>query len=58
MADDEKGKPLQEVSGCQKCSKGTMKFLTYLPRAIDHPGYRIFDCSACGFIEWIAEKVG
>jgi hypothetical protein len=31
--------------------------LTYLPRGPDHPPYRIFGCSGCYFLEWIAETI-
>jgi hypothetical protein len=41
---------------CAKCG-GDRRLLTILPRASDHPTFRIFGCVSCNFIDWIAEKV-
>jgi hypothetical protein len=29
-----------------------MQLLTHLPGTSDHPAYRIFNCCACGALEW------
>jgi hypothetical protein len=42
---------------CQRCADQPLSLATCLPRMGDHPAYRIFTCSVCGFIEWIAEHV-
>jgi hypothetical protein len=41
---------------CQRCT-APMNLLTLLPRTSENPSYRIFGCSACTFVEWIAEQV-
>jgi hypothetical protein len=40
---------------CSKCG-GDLRLLTILPRASDHPTFRIFECVSCNFINWIAEQ--
>ena len=42
---------------CEKCG-GDVRLLTILPRASDHPTFRIFGCGSCSFIRWIAETIG
>jgi hypothetical protein len=34
-----------------------MSLLAVLPRTGDVPLYRVFGCTACTFIEWIAEHI-
>jgi DNA-directed RNA polymerase subunit M/transcription elongation factor TFIIS len=41
---------------CEKCG-GDVRLLTILPRASDHPTFRIFECVSCSFINWVAEKI-
>jgi hypothetical protein len=41
---------------CERC-EGDLRLLTILPRASDHPTFRIFECASCNFINWIAEKI-
>ena len=42
---------------CDRCG-GDVRLLTVLPRASDHPTFRIFGCVSCSFIRWVAEKIG
>jgi DNA-directed RNA polymerase subunit M/transcription elongation factor TFIIS len=42
---------------CAKCGEAT-ELLTTLPRFGDSPAYRIFQCLACRYVNWIAEQVG
>ena len=39
---------------CERCA-APMELLTALPRRIDHSAYRIFACTACGFVQWIPD---
>jgi hypothetical protein len=41
---------------CQRCGS-PVELLTRLPATSENPSYRIFGCTACSFIEWIAEQV-
>ncbi len=41
---------------CQRCRSG-MELLTRLPATGENPAYRIFGCTACYFVEWIAEQI-
>jgi len=36
-----------------KCCKGTLKLLTTLAPAGNHPRYWIFECKGCSHIEWV-----
>jgi len=42
---------------CEKCG-GVTELLTLLPRLGERPAYRIFGCSACNELTWIAEAIG
>jgi hypothetical protein len=59
MGDSEKtplrqdGKPGQE---CPRCH-AAVALVTVLPAWGQHPAYRIFGCTECTFMEWIAEKI-
>ena len=48
-------KPVEH--NCAKCGAVT-ELLTFLPRFGDEPAYRIFECSACKALTWIAEAIG
>jgi hypothetical protein len=37
--------------------QSAMELLTRLPATSENPSYRIFGCSACQFVEWIAEQI-
>ncbi len=41
---------------CERCSSA-MELLTRLPATGEHPAYRILSCTACSFVQWIAEQV-
>jgi hypothetical protein len=42
---------------CERCG-GHLRLLTILPRASDHPAFRIFGCETCSFIRWVADTLG
>jgi len=42
---------------CERCGSD-VRLLTILPRAGDHPTFRIFGCVSCSFIRWVAETIG
>lgn len=44
---DKKSEPPSTPQPCKRCG-GILELLTKLPRADDHPAYRIFACAACG----------
>jgi hypothetical protein len=41
---------------CEKCGMATT-LAAYIPGFGDRPAYRIFDCTACKALTWIAEKI-
>jgi hypothetical protein len=41
---------------CEKCGEG-VQLLSFIPRFGQQPPYRIFECTACQALTWIAEKV-
>ena len=41
---------------CGRCSS-TMSLLTRLPATSENAAFSIFGCSACQFVDWIAEQV-
>jgi len=45
----------EPARACARCS-APLELLTVLPPAVDHSGYRIFRCAACGFVEWLAQQ--
>ena len=59
MGDDETTPQTGEepARSCQRCTN-PMQLITVLPRVGEHPSYRILGCTACTFLEWIAEHVG
>jgi hypothetical protein len=44
------------IQSCRRCSS-VMDLLTRLPATSENPAYRIFGCTACHFVEWIAEQI-
>jgi DNA-directed RNA polymerase subunit M/transcription elongation factor TFIIS len=43
--------PNDDPVTCKRCGDA-VKLLTALPRTGDQPAYRIFECSACGAVDW------
>jgi hypothetical protein len=41
---------------CQRCG-ASIFLLTRLPANGHQPAYRIFGCSGCTFLKWIAEQI-
>ena len=41
---------------CKRCGS-PLEFKMVFPRTSENPQYRIFGCTACDFLEWIAEHV-
>jgi uncharacterized protein with PIN domain len=56
MGDSETTPPEDDASRCQRCSS-ELELLTRLPATGDDPAYRIFECTACHVVRWIAEHV-
>jgi len=49
-------RPGEEAArACTRCSS-PMDLLTLLPRTGEYPSYRISGCTACHFVEWVAEQ--
>lgn len=42
----------RDPAACERCA-APVELLTVLPRTVDHSAYRIFACTACGFVQWI-----
>jgi DNA-directed RNA polymerase subunit M/transcription elongation factor TFIIS len=55
VTDDKPNAALLAV--CPRCTGKSLTLATFLPRMGDRPAYRIFTCSVCGLIEWIADQV-
>jgi ribosomal protein S27AE len=43
------------VRTCPRCGEST-KLGTILPRFGDYPTYHLFECAACGYVEWVARQ--
>jgi hypothetical protein len=48
--------PPQPEQKCEKCGAAA-ELASFIPRFGDRPAYRIFDCSACKALTWVAEAV-
>jgi hypothetical protein len=56
MPIDANAPPRQPDQYCEKCGAAT-QLLSFIPRFGEQPAYRIFECSACNALTWIAEAV-
>jgi len=56
MPEHERNVTAPVESHCERCGSD-LRLLTVLPRASDHPTFRIFECVSCNFIKWVAEKL-
>jgi hypothetical protein len=54
--DDEDGQVVPVGPKCQQCGELT-KPVGLISRLGDQPGFQLFECTACRFINWIAEQV-
>ena len=41
---------------CKRCGQA-IELAAVLPRFGERPTYKIFNCAACGLIDWIAEQI-
>ena len=46
----------EKVPACKRCGSSA-ELLTALAEWGHYPAYRIFGCSACTSVEWVAERV-
>ena len=46
-------KVASDPPSCGRCSTGGMEQLTVLPRLGDRPRFHVFQCIACGFVDWM-----
>lgn len=42
---------------CKRCGQA-VELTTILPRFGEQPKYSIFQCAACGCMDWVAEQIG
>jgi DNA-directed RNA polymerase subunit M/transcription elongation factor TFIIS len=40
---------------CRRCGKPA-RLITTIDRLGDQPGYQIFECSECGYVDWIEKR--
>jgi hypothetical protein len=57
MSDTTRDRIKSDAPPCDRCGHD-VHLLTILPRASDHPTFRIFGCARCSFIRWVAEAGG
>jgi hypothetical protein len=48
--------PPQPQQKCEKCGEPA-DFASFIPRFGEQPAYRIFECTACKALTWIAEAI-
>ncbi len=57
MGDDGQRDDQEDERRCQRCSK-PMELLTIISRTSANPKFWIYGCGSCGFVDWVAEKIG
>jgi len=50
--------PVEEVGAraiCRRCGKPA-RLISVIDRLGDRPGYQIFECTECGYVDWIEKR--
>ncbi len=55
MSNDRTKPPTSPQPLCERCGQALQAAL-HLPARLKQPAYDIFNCTACGFIAWVAQS--